>query len=494
VALTIDAATEVTPAATPSVRSGATRLAASQGLQYVARLGTSVVLARLLAPNDFGLLGLVGVLVVLLQRTVGDGGMVNALVQRERVSRELASSVFYLQVVLGALTTATLVVTAPWLSALLGDRDATGVLRGIALCFVIAAFAKVPEAMMRRHMQYGRVAALGSMNAVVTGVVAVPLAVAGHGVASMVIGQVVAVVAEVLTAWVLSGWRPARVFRWSEIRGVTGFARNLTAFNLVNYLSDAGDKFVVGRFVGTSALGLYNLPYRLLFAPVFAIAQVYRDLLFPRFSRDQHDDAAIASGFLRAVASMSLVTFPMCALTAALAGPLVDAGLGERWHDAGPILSVMAVAALVQSVLVTGGTILTAKGRTDVLLRWGLVSSVTMFAFYGVGARQGAIGVAVGFLLGSAVLAYPAMAIPFRQIGLPVRRLVVALVPAIVATIALVAIAVGARLVLTSAGAGDAVVALAGVGAASLVYVGVLLAMRPPALDDLLSLTRRSGR
>jgi O-antigen/teichoic acid export membrane protein len=488
----VDLIADVPPStAPPSVRAGAGRLAASQGFQFVVRLGTSLVLARLLDPRDFGLLGLVSVLVVLLQRTLGDGGMVNALVQRERVSRELASTVFFFNLLVGAVTTSVLVAAAPWISRALGDEDATGVLRGIALSFLLAAFAKVPEAMLRRSMQFGRVAMFGSTNALVTAAVAIPLAVAGHGVASMVIGQVVAVGVEAVLAWVLSGWRPMACFRRSELRKVTSFARNIAAFNLVNYFADAGDKFVVGRFVGTSALGLYSLPYRLLFAPVFAVAQVYRDLLFPVFSRNQHDDGAISRTYLRAVGAMSLVTFPLCALAAVLGQPLVDAGLGERWHEAGPILSVMAVVALLQSVLVTGGIILSAKDRTDVLLRWGLGAGLTMFASYAVGALWGAMGVAVAFLLSTAVLAYPAMKLPFRELSLPVRRLVVALLPAGAVTAVLAGAAFVTRVALEARGAADLTVAAAGTLAGAAGYLAALAWLRPDAVDDLLSMLKK---
>ena len=475
----------------PSIRTGAGHLAASQAFQLVLRIATSLSLARLLDPRDFGLLGLVSVIIVLLQRTIEDGGMVNALVQRDRVSDRLTSTVFYFNVLVSTATTTALIGAAPWLSRALGDEDATWVLRGIALSFIASAFAKVPMAMVKRSMRYRRVAMFGSTNALVTAVVAIPLAMAGHGVASMVIAQVAAVDVEAAMAWIVSGWRPIACFDRAELRTVTSYARNLTAFNLVNYLADAGDKFVVGRFVGTSALGLYSLPYRLLFAPVFAITQVYRDLLFPVFSRNQHDDAAIRRTYLRAVGAMSLVTFPVCALTAALAQPLVDAVLGPKWHEAGPILSVMAAVALLQSVLVTGGIILNSKARTDVLLRWGVLAGLVLFGCYLVGSRWGAMGVAVGFLTGTAALAYPAMRLPFRELGMPVRALLVALEPAIGVTALLTAAALGVRGVLEPAGASDIVVVLAGGAVAGLVGAGMLAWLRPTAVDDLLSMVRR---
>ncbi len=471
----------------PSLRSGATHLAASKAFELVTRLATSVVLARLLEPRDFGLLGLVGIFMVLLQRTVGDGGTMHALVQRERVSPALTSSVFWFNVAVGALTTTVLVVAAPVISGALGDDDATSVLRALAFTFLLLSFAKVPQAVLRRAMRYRAIAALGTLNALLTAVVAAPLAVAGHGVASLVAGQLVAIAVEVVLTFVTAGWRPTTGFRRAELRSVTGFARNMAGFNLVNYLSDAGDKFIIGRFVGTAALGIYNLPYRVLLAPIFALGQVFRELLLPVFSRNQHDHEAIARTYLRAVASLSFVTFPVCALIAALGSPLVDVGLGEKWHEAGPVLSVMAVVALELSILVTGSVILTAKGRTDILLRWGVAAGIVNFTCYAIGAQWGVMGVAVGFLVGTTILAHPAMALPFRQIGLPVRRLVAALAPATTAIVPLAGAALLARVLLEQAGHGDLVVLLVGSSAGGLAFLVTVLVLRPAALGDLLA-------
>lgn len=474
----------------PSLHHGATRLAAGQGFQLAARLVTSFALARLLDPHEFGLIGLVTVVTLLLQRTLGNAGMINALVQRQEVSRALTSSVFWFNLLIGAITAGALIAGAPWISAGLGDPDATGVLRGLAVAFVIGGAVRVPTAMLRREMRYGQMATIGSANAAVNGIVAIGMAAAGFGVASMVVAQLAAMTAEVALAWHFSSWRPLATFQRAELRKVTTFARNLTLFNFVNYFGDAGDKFVVGRFVGTEALGHYSLSYRLLFAPVYAIAQVYRDLLFPAFSRNQDDHLAITSAYLRAVAAMSLVTFPLCAMTSALAGPLVDAALGPKWHDAGPILSVMALVALQQSVLVTGAIILTAKGRTDVLLRWGIASGLTLLACYAIGAIFGAIGVALGFLVGTTVLAYPAMAIPFRELSLPVRRLLAALRPAMAAAGAPAAAAVAARVATESAALPPTAVLAAGSIAGAAAYITVLVVLRPRALDDLFRMVK----
>jgi PST family polysaccharide transporter len=262
----------------------------------------------------------------------------------------------------------------------------------------------------------------------------------------------------------------------------------------VSYISDAGDKFIIGRFVGTSALGIYNLPYRLLFAPVAALGQVVREILFPLFSRKQHDADGMAHDFLRTIGALALVTFPLCAITASLASPLVDVALGPKWHDAGPVLSVMAIVALMQSILASGGVILTARGRTDILFRWGLVSGAVNLGAYLIGVQWGVMGVAVSFLVATTLLAYPAMALPFREIRLPVRRLVGALGPATTATLAMAAAAVATRVATEQAGFTDLGVLSTGTALGAVTLVAVMAWLRPPALAELLTAARRRLR
>jgi len=490
-----DAAGDLDHSATSSVRASASWLAASKGFQLALRVLTSLVLARLLVPRDFGLLGLVGVLMVFLQRTVGESGTTHALVQRHEVSGRLASSVFWFNLLVGGTITAAFLAAAHELSVLLGDPDAADVLRGMAVTFVFGSMVKVPQAMLRREMRFGAIAGLGLVNAIVTGAIAIPLAALGHGVASVVIGQVAATVVEAVLTFAIAGWRPTAGFHRDEMRHVNGFARNLTVFNFVAYIADAGDKFLVGRFVGTAALGIYNLPYRLLFAPITALAQVVREIFLPRFSRRQDDTDAIATEFLRGVGALALVTFPLCAITAALASPLVDTALGPKWHEAGPVLSVMAVVALLQSVLNTGSVLLTARGRTDVLLRWGLIAGVSNLVAYLIGVQWGVMGMATSFLVVTVVLAYPAMALPFREIGAPVRRLLEPLGPITLATVLLAAAAVGARVVAERSGLGDLPVVLLGTIAGCAGFGLGLLWLKPPAIDDLLGpVLSRLGR
>jgi PST family polysaccharide transporter len=483
------------PVSREALASGATSLTLSQAFQFVFRSVIAVVLAHFIAPADFGLLGLVTVVTGLLDRTVSDSGLVNALVHRLEVPKSLASSVFYFNIATGALIAASLALAASPLASLVGTARAVDVFRGLSITFLIAGFTHVPEAMLRRSFRYGSLALSGGINALFTGLTAIPLAIAGHGIASLVIGSIVGVTAEAVSGFALSRWRPHLHFRLSEVRSLSSYSGHYTAFHFVNYFSDSGDKFVVGRFVGQAALGFYSVPYRLVYAPILALAQVFRDLFFSVFVRKQHDPEGIGREYIRAVSMLAALTFPFCALISALGTPIVTVVLGREWIPAGPIVTVMSLVVLLQSVLVTTGLLLTATGRTNVLLRWGLGSGIAMMVCYSVGAFWGTMGVATGFLIGTILLTYPAIAIPFRYLGCSVWTLTRALVPAAIATAAGAAVAVAARVALEARDARPITVMLIGLVLGSVTYLGVLLVQKPRIVDDArLLLATRFGR
>jgi O-antigen/teichoic acid export membrane protein len=164
--------------------------------------------------------------------------------------------------------------------------------------------------------------------------------------------------------------------------------------------------------------------------------------------------------------------------------------LGEKWLPAVPVLAIFGPLAAIQAVSTTTSVLYQAKGRTDLQFRWGMVVGGAMLGSYLVGAHWGATGVAWAFLLGTLVLAYPTLAIPFHLVQLPFRRFLVGLVPSLVPTAAMAAAAYGLRRLLESAGARPSVVLLVPVGVGAVVYCGIVLATRPQALRDLVLLLR----
>lgn len=491
----VDSSSSLSPSTGEAAASGARWLAGGQVALQLTRLVVSAVLARRLGQADFGLIALTLVLTDFLERVLGVGTSA-ALIQRPTITQELKSSIFFFNVMVGLATCAAIVVAAPVLGSLLGSSEVVPVLRAMSLVFVFLALSQAQRALLRRSLSFSKLAFADYANAFVQGAVAIVLAFQGFEVWALVLGVLAGKLASNLVIWSSSRWHPSWHFSRADIKEISRFSGNLSAFQFFSYFSEAGDKYVVGRMVGTSALGVYSFGYRLLLNPVNAALNVSRQVLFPTFARIQDDDATIRRGYIRAVCASALCLFPLTIGIAVLAEPLVRVVLGDKWLPAVPIVMVFGPIAAMQTVTTTVGSLYQAKGRTDLQLRWGIVLGLAMVAAYLVGSRWGALGVAWGFLFGTAVLAVPSLLIPYRLVGLLFRTLCRALVPVLAGTACMAVFALGSRLALEEVGAGPLVVLLASATAGAVSYGAVILLTRPQSLSDLVLIVRprRGGR
>jgi O-antigen/teichoic acid export membrane protein len=395
----------------------------SQALQQAAQLVVIAVLARLLSPADFGLVGMATVVIGFLN-LFKDLGTSAAVIQDTQITDELLSTVFWANGALGVLGTAALALAAPWVALYYHEPRVTAVLRTLALGFVVSALTILQQALFERKLAF-RVLATVEVAAVMCGaLVGIGSALAGAGVWSLVAQSLTTVVVVSVILWNVSDWRPGFVFHWSEIRRITSYSLHLSGFNVLNYFCRNADYLLIGRFLGATSLGIYTLAYRIMLYPLQTITTVIGRVMFPVYSRMQDDDARFRSAYLRSIGLIALVTFPMMIGLWAVAGPFVQATFGAKWAPAILLIKILAPVGMAQSIGATVGAIYQAKGRTDVLFRWGLVSGLIVVAAFGVGLRWGIVGVATAYAIAAVVLVTPCFAIPFRFVGLQLKDLV----------------------------------------------------------------------
>jgi O-antigen/teichoic acid export membrane protein len=462
----------------------------------VIRIGSTVVLTHFLSPTEFGLMALVTLITLLFDRVLGDTGTTVALVQRPRLTQRLTSSVLWLNLGIGAATAALMAGLAAPIAWLLGDPDATAILRLVSLVAVLNAALFVPFALLRRAFDFRSQAAVNISGALVTAAVTLGLAVGGAGAWSLAWGAVSGSLAQVVIAWSRSGWRPARHFAWSDLREIARFSAGNGLFQVWSYVTQAGDRFVVGRLLGAQDLGFYGLANRLVRYPMFVSMQTYREVTFPALTRMQDEYPRLADTYIRSCAALSFALMPLMFGIAALADPLVRVFLGPEWIPAIPLLAIVAVTTGLQVVTTTTGSIYNAIGRTGALLVWGIVSGVLAMGCYVVGALVGGVeGVAWGYLVVISVLFVPAFAVPFRLIRQPVLPLFAAMVPPMIAAGAAATLAYSAQRFVADQGASDVARLVVGTAVGAVAYAVWAVTTRPPAMTDALQLVRvRRGR
>jgi O-antigen/teichoic acid export membrane protein len=368
---------------------------ATFGCQTV-RFVTSITLARLLAPEYFGLLAMAEVFVG-FAGTFSTMGFSKAIVQRKRISEELLCSLFFVTLAIGCLVALILACASPLFAWIYGNPEVDPIISALSLTFILGAPCLVPAALLTRRLAFNRLAIIDLSCTALSAAAAITLARLGWGVWALVWPTVTVLLIRVPMMYVASGWRPKLLFQWSEVRNVLGFGGNLTGFTIVNYFSRQSDKFIVGFFLGPSPLAYYSLAYNIMLRPLSAVTDVLGRVMFPAFSRMQDDDAWLKAAYLRACGAIAFVTFPLMLGMTALARPFVGIVLGEKWLPAIPILVVLAPLGALQSIQETVGQIFLAKGRADWYFRLGVGGGVLFMLSFLAGIPWGILGITVAY-------------------------------------------------------------------------------------------------
>ena len=384
-----------------------------QGLQFV----ILVVLARLLSPEDFGLMGMVLVFTG-IAKLFSELGFGAALIQKTELEERHLSSVFWLNLAVGLILTILVYMSAPWVASFYNEPRLISLVRTISISFVIGGFGVVQTAIMTRKMQFKLLAIIQIISVFITGIITVLMAFSGYGVWSLVVQLISVSFLGVLFLWILGEWRPKFIFQAAALKDMISFSANLLGAQLLNYGVRNFDYLLIGRYVGSSGLGVYTLAYKFMLLPINQVSRIIGRVMFPALSQIQDDNQRIKRVYLRANRVIGLLTIPLMFGMIVVARPLVLTIVGPNWEAVIPILQILCLVGIKQPVGSTTGWLYQAKGRTDLMLRWNFISMVITIAAFIIGIRWGVIGVATAYAIRSYLIWYPAITIPGRLIGL----------------------------------------------------------------------------
>ena len=375
----------------------------AQLFTQVSRIAVSVVLARLLTPSDFGVVA-AGMVVMVVAWQLTDLGTAAVVIQRDVVDDTLLSSLFYVNLLLGAGISAATVAVAGPLAGALGQPQAAAAIQALAAVSFLGAVGNMHYALLRRTMQFGRLATINIANAVVNGVVGILLAVAGAGIWALVVGTVAGVVVSTVTAWWYEAWRPSATFSLGRLREVARLSIGYFWSNTLAIVFAQLDKVIISRVLGGAALGTYTVAQRTVTSPVNAVSSAVSTVSFSAFARGQDNPERLRSGVIRAAGVVALVVLPSMVGLAVLAEDAVLVVYGPRWEAAIPVIQVLAPVAAVQAISSVTASVMLAKGRSDWLYRWALAYCVAGGAAMLVSAQWGLVGVSLGLAAVVAVL------------------------------------------------------------------------------------------
>ncbi|BCS36062.1 lipopolysaccharide biosynthesis protein [Luteitalea sp. TBR-22] len=390
------------------VITGGILTALAQGAKAGLGILSAMVLARLLAPQDFGLVAMVASVASLL-RIFRDAGLSTATIQRDSISQAQVSNLFWVNVGIGAVLALTLAASGPLIGAFYRDSRLPAIAVALALGFVLSGGIVQHQALLARSLRFGRLAAIEVASGAVSLVVAVVLASAGWGYWSLIASSLALEACTLVLTWSASGWRPRLPARGVGTRELLSFGASMTAGSLLHILSRNVDNVLLGRVHGAEVVGLYSRAYILLMRPVDQFLMPIGPVIVPALSRLNGDPARYRRAFLRFYGAVALVGFPFAGICLALAGPMTLVLLGPRWSDSAPVFRAFSLAALFLPLAAPSGWLLISQGRAREYVGLNAAVATVSIASYVAGVRFGAVGVAYSYSVASLLLSLPVL-------------------------------------------------------------------------------------
>lgn len=419
----------------------------SQVVRQIVQFATTVVLTRLLLPTDFGLMGM-ATIATGFANLFADLGTASAIIQRKELSNALLSSIFWFNIAFGLGLTFLFILIAPLVALFYNEPRMTGLLQVLSVSFVISSLGIVQKARLERSLTFHLLAKIEIVATIVGAVVGIGSALSGYGAWSLVYQLLSIATVTTMLLWVWSNWKPSFQFCWSDIRAISRYSLNLSGSRIFNYFSRNADYLLIGRYLGAQQLGYYTLAYRIMLYPLQNISQVIGRVMFPSFSQIQDDNALFRQTYLKIISLIALITFPLMLGLMVLADHFILFIAGAEWAPVIIILIILAPVGMSQSLGTTVGTIYQAKGRTDWMFKWGVISGTLTVAAFAYGLNWGIIGVALAYAIATFLRVYPNYAIPFKLINLPVGELAKVVWYPLVCGLLMAVAVIGVRLML----------------------------------------------
>lgn len=412
-----DAATQST-VPTGAIRGGAA-IAISKIAQQVLTLLITIVLARVLTPAEFGAVALITALLA-LGLVVQEAGLSSAMVQRERLSIEAVSTMFWANTALGLLLTVVFAALAPLIAHFFHQPELVTLCRVMSLTFVLTGVVAQHRAVLQRSMRFMTTAWIDIAAAVVGGICAIASALAGAGYWALVIQMLVTNALAMVLLIRAVRWRLSRPAWTPEVREMLRFGSSMLGFNVLVTAAVNLQAVLVGRSAGTTATGMYTRAYVLASVPQGLLHEAAAHVALPRLSRSQHDDEGFVAFYYRGVQLLTLVALPVAFAFAVFSDEIAYVVYGSQWGQVTDLLRVFSIGLAVAPLLHSTGPVFQARGVPQRMLRWGVFGSLVIIASVIVGLHWGTVGVAYGWSASSLLLVLPCLLYAYRDTTLSV--------------------------------------------------------------------------
>ncbi len=387
----------------------------SSGALFLTRVTgfvTSIVLARLLIPDMFGIVTMANVAITMIGviRELGFGA---AYIQRQTKGKEeeriLANTTFLVGFVLNLSLFLACSTLSPTIAGFFKVRELENVLKILFSVFLIDAISTVPNLILQKRLEFGRLALCEIINSFSNALIAVPLALMGFGVWSLVYGQLGSKLISTITSFKLSRWHPRLEFSIPMAKEQFAYGKFMWAFVVLSAIGDAVDKVIIGKVLGAASLGYYGLAFNLSNLPATNITSLVNQITFPAFSKVQNDRAKLKSAFIKTLSHVAIISMPIAFGILAIAENLVVVVCGKKWLPAVPLIKILVFYGMSMSISSLTGPIFKAIGKPNVMLYTSILHHLVKIALLFFLIDYGAVGICYAVVIPlflSAVIAF----------------------------------------------------------------------------------------
>jgi PST family polysaccharide transporter len=383
-------------------------------VSQVLRIGGTMILARLLMPEHFGLIGMVTALTGIAER-FKDFGLDIATLQRKKITHAEISTLFWINTCVGMLIALVVACLAPGISWFYGDPRLLSVTLAISSGFVFGGLTIQHQALLRRNMQFLRIAAVQFAATALSVSAAILFACWGFTYWALVWKEVLRAFIAMAGTWLMCSWFPSLPKWQGQTWSMLKSGRDVTVFNFTYFLSKSSDQILLGKFWDATSLGLYRQADQLISLPIQFLYFPLSYVMVPVLSRLQDKAVLFRNFYLKAISILSFFLMPITIYLIIFSEDIIVLTLGPNWVDAASIFRVLALAAFIQPVETTSGVVMICFGRTRRYLNWGILHSVSLIVSFIIGVHWGAQGLAIAYAAKVWVTLVPSLWYSFRD-------------------------------------------------------------------------------
>lgn len=367
-----------------------------QSLQFL----FSIILARLLTPEDYGLTAILFFFYSLAMLFV-DAGFTNALIRKKNITQSDLSTAFYFNFIVGLLCFSLLFFSAPYIASFYGKPLLTNLVRVFSLTLLFVPLMLVQNFQLQRKLDFKRISIINILSNFIANIIAVILAFCGWGVWSLIFMYVSVTLIAVIMYWKNSSWRPSWTFSIQSFKYILNFSYKLLFDGIVSTTVSNINNLVIGKVFSATSLGYYTKASTLSSLPSSMIDKTILSVSYPLLSKMQDDKVQLIRNYRRMVRMTAFLTFPLLVTLSAVARPLIILVYTEKWAPSIPYLQILCFSFMLAPILSLNKNILETLNRTDLVFKLRIINTICFLCIFFISIHFGISGLCIGIVISS---------------------------------------------------------------------------------------------